>query len=88
MSSFGHRARCALTKEILDSRKAFLERAVVELVFEKVSPLKCHSNFFKVIHIYLYIYVYKWTPVPNHITPVLACACSSDGSRIFYRGGV
>ena len=45
-------------------RKAFLERAVVELVyhsmrtlpqmFEKVSrPLKCHSNFFGGSHTYI-----------------------------------
>ena len=68
-----------INKEILDysMRKAFLERAVIELVYrfdekfiEKVNRL---FNFFSVIYIHTYIYI--WTPTP--ITKLLltqACA--------------
>ena len=58
---------------IYSTRKAFLEGAVVELVYKfnekstaKVSrPLKCHSNFLGVTYI----------TSPDHITPARACAC-------------
>ena len=78
---------------IYSPRRAFLERAVVELVyikstrspiamFEKVSRLlKYDLNIF-FVHKHIYIYM---DTRPDHITPARACACGVH--EVFILGG-
>ena len=67
-------ARCALNKEIHSMRKAFLERAVVELVykFDEKSTAKGKSitkvpfKQFWGSYTYMYIYIYLLHTSPVH----------------------
>ena len=90
-----NRARCAIYKKILiySTRKAFLEKAVVELVykFDEKSYREClkgesiakvRFNFF-CPQIYLYTHIYIWTPTPITL-PCLRCAC---GVKIHFISG-